>query len=176
MTIDWKKIGMWSGIAGVAGVVGYWLYQYQLTAAANSAAQAATDSQNENQALAALMEQPLSSGGTTDSSASVSGPTVDTGNNTLQALIESILNPPVAATTAPVATTPSTPVATTPSDTSQPIGDGGNTTVATTGGPVQATNGPVGSSTLSGTNSDAPIITTSPGQLITLPVATILVQ
>ena len=168
MTIDWKKIGMWSGIAGVAGVVGYWLYQYQQTAAANSAAQAATDSQNENQALAALMEQPLSSGGTTDSSASVSGPTVDTGNNTLQALIESILNPPAAATTAPVATTPS--------DTSQPIGDGGNTTVATTGGPVQATNGPVGSSTLSGTNSDAPIITTSPGQLRTLPVATMLVQ
>ena len=161
MTFDWKKIGVWSGIAGV---VGYWLYQYQQTAAANSAAQAATDSQNENQALAALMtESSTSSGGST-----VSGPTVDTGSTSLQALIASILNPPVTVTTAPVATTPP--------DTSQPIGDGGNPTVATTGGPVQATNGPVGSSTLSGTNSDAPIITTSPGQLKTLPVATMLVQ
>jgi hypothetical protein len=162
MTIDWKKIGMWSGIAGVAGVVGYWLYQYQQTAAANSAAQAATDSQNENQALAALMEQPLSSGGATDSSASVSGPTVDTGNNTLQALIESILNPPVAATpSTPVATTPSTPVTTTPS-----------TPVDTnTSGPVSA---PVGSGAnpIQAPNSDVTQISISPAILYTIPVAT----
>jgi hypothetical protein len=154
MTIDWKKIGMWSGIAGVAGVVGYWLYQYQLTAAANSAAQAATDSQNENQALAALMEQPLSSGGATDSSASVSGPTVDTGNNTLQALIESILNPPVATTpSTPVTTTPSTPVDTnTSGPVSAPVGSGAN--------PIQAPN------------SDVTQVSISPAILYTIPVAT----
>ena len=170
MTIDWKKIGMWSGIAGVAGVVGYWLYQYQQTAAANSAAQAATDSQNENQALAALMEQPLSSGGATDSSASVSGPTVDTGNNTLQALIESILNPPATTTATPAATTPAatTPAATTPVDTntsgpvSAPVGSGANP-ISTTQPDYVLANPPT----------QAAI---SPGVLYTMPVSTSLTQ
>jgi hypothetical protein len=159
MTIDWKKVGMWSGIAGVAGVVGYWLYQYQQTAAANSASQAATDSQNENQALAALMtESSTDNGGST-----VSGPTVDTGSTSLQALIASILNPPAATTTSttPVTTTPSTPVTTTPStpiDTntsspvSAPVGSGAN--------PIQAPN------------SDATQVSISPAILYTIPVAT----
>ena len=105
MIFDWKKIGLYSGGVAVVGVIGYWLYQYQQQAAASSAANAATQSQNDAQALQALLETPLESGTAGDSSASVSGPTVDTGNNALQTLINSILNP----STGTVSQTPTTP-------------------------------------------------------------------
>jgi len=172
MNFDWKKIGLWGGGITAIGVIGYWLYQYQQTAAANSAAQAAQDSQNQNQALAALMTESYTGGG----SASVSGPTVDTGNNSLQALIASILNPPA---TAPA--TPNLPV-----QNPDPIVGTGSIPVsgsnpppiiATTGGPVVPVNGPVGSSTLTGYSSMPDNqVSISPGRLYTMPVATSMTQ
>ena len=120
MVFDWKKIGIWGGAITALGVVGYWLYQYQQTAAANNAAQAAQDSQDQNQALEALLASPS---GTSSETASVSGPSVDTGNDALQTLINSILNPStgtVSATPNPVTTTPSLPAQ------PQPVGGGGN--------------------------------------------------
>ena len=175
MNFDWKKIGLWGGGITAIGVIGYWLYQYQQTASANSAAQAAQDSQDQNQALAALMQESY----TGDGGTAVSGPTVDTGSDSLQSLIASILNPPATAPTAPVTspvtTNPTTP--TTPLTPSTPI----NTS---TGGPVSA---PVGSganplstpTTQPGyalANPSTQTATISPGRLYTMPVATSITQ
>lgn len=131
MVFDWKKIGIWGGAITALGVVGYWLYQYQQTAAVNSAAQAAQDSQDQNQALAALLQGSLSEGGSSEP-ASVSGPSVDTGNDALQTLINSILNP----STGTVSETPTTPVTTAPPATATPG-------IGTATLPTQATTSPI---------------------------------
>lgn len=119
MIFDWKKIGLWGGGITALGVVGYWLYQYQQTAAANNAANLAAESNDQNQALAALLQQPLSGGGASDSSTEVSGPSVDTGNSGLQALINSILNPSSGTVSATPTQQPNLP--------SAPVGGGGDT-------------------------------------------------
>jgi hypothetical protein len=105
--MDTKKL-FWIG-GGTVVVIGayYWYKNYAANQSAN------TDQSNQNDAeLAALMlEQPLAYGSASDSSASVSGPTVDTGNNQLQSLISSILNP---TTPTPSTSTSSTPVTANP--------------------------------------------------------------
>jgi hypothetical protein len=115
MDIDWKKIGLWVGGISAVGVAGYWLYQYQQAAAANAAANDAASANEENQALAALT---YGASGVSNEPASVSGPSVDTGNDALQTLINSILNP----TTGTVSETPTTPTPTpTPAPTPAPV-------------------------------------------------------
>lgn len=163
MIFDWKKIGLWGGGITAIGVVGYWLYQYQQTAAANSAAQSAQDAQNQDQALATL-EASQVGGGYANENASVSGPTVDTGNNGLQMLINSILNP----TTGTVQETPTPPVTTAPV-TQSPV----PVTIAPTGGPVSA---PVGSGANPLYQSDVTNVHISPARLMTLTSATSLPQ
>ena len=171
MNVDWKKVAYWgAGSIGVGAVL-YWLYQYQQSAAASNAASQAQQSQDENQALAALLEQPLSSGSTSSSGASVSGPTVDTGNNSLQTLINSILNPP--ASTASTVGTGSIPA----TDSNPPP------VINPIGGPVSAPVGsganPIGASTQPGYVPvvDEPVnVTISPGILYRLPTATSLPQ
>jgi hypothetical protein len=123
MIFDWKKIGLYGGGVAVVGVIGYWLYQYQQQAAAASAANNAVQSQDDAQALQALLAAPLENGSAGDSSAAVTGPTVDTGNNTLQALINSILNP----STGTVSATPTTPVTSTPISSAPSLPSGGGT-------------------------------------------------
>ena len=124
--METKKI-LWitAGITAV-GVIVMWYRNRESNATSAADANAQQTAQDDAELAAMMMEQPLSTG-TDNSGASVSGPTVDTGNNALQTLINSILNPtpttpPVTTTpptsSVPVTSTPSTPVATTP----QPVG------------------------------------------------------
>lgn len=117
-------IGIAVVVAG-GGIIWYRKYEAnsQATASANADAQSQSDAE-----LAAMMLEQNSSTASNESSATVSGPTVDTGNSELQALVSSILNPTSTTTntssSASSSTTPATPVSTlqtTPVTSTSPI-------------------------------------------------------
>ena len=84
------------GVVAVGGAI-KWYLSRQAANAANSD----TAANNDAELAALMMQQPLAYASNSDSSASVSGPTVDTGSASLQSLINSILNPVTASTTGP---------------------------------------------------------------------------
>ena len=91
-----------TGIA-VMGGAGYLLYKWQQNLAASNAANADAANQSDAQLAQMMMESPLSYASNSGTSASVSGPSIDTGNAALQALIASLINP---TSTTPPSTTP----------------------------------------------------------------------
>jgi hypothetical protein len=91
------------GIVAIGGAV-IWLHKHAQTAQTNADNAAATDLQEGS----LLLQQPLNySTGADSSGVAVSGPSVDTGNESLQALIGSILNPTTQPTQQPTSTQPS---------------------------------------------------------------------
>jgi hypothetical protein len=103
--IPWDKV-LWIGGGAVAI---YFAYQWYQTQQDNSAAVANAQAQSDAQLAQIMLEQPLSNGTQSDSSAAVTAPSVDTGNTELQSLISSILNPTATTTSTPSTTTTSTP-------------------------------------------------------------------
>ena len=140
--MDKKKVLYIAGGLVVAGIAYVVFKNYETNAAASdsaNAASAAQDEQNQMQLEALALSQNL---GSSDGGATVDTPTVDTGDASLQSLINSILNPPASSTPAPTTTTtaaPTTPTTTTASNPSpslppnsvspiaaQPISNGGS--------------------------------------------------
>jgi len=107
--MDEKK---WLYIGGGV-VVLYLAYKWYQNYEANAQANAANAAQQSDQELAQLMmQQPLAYADTATQPVTTSGPSVDTGNSSLQDLINSILNP--SGTSTDTGTSTGTSAATTP--------------------------------------------------------------
>lgn len=123
--IDWKKVAWISGGVVIAGAFLWWLKNQVANSQANAQASSDQQAQTDAQLSAMLLQNPLASANYTAQPVATSTPTVDTGNASLQTLINSILNPPSqgASSTVPSQVAPSTPptsIPTTPSDNTSP--------------------------------------------------------
>jgi hypothetical protein len=99
--MDKKRILIIGAGIAVMGGAGYLLYKWQQSRAASNAANADAANQTDAQLAQLMMQSPLSYASNSGTSANVSGPSVDTGNAALQALINSVIDPSTTNTSHP---------------------------------------------------------------------------
>lgn len=93
-------VGKWAlGFVAAGGAL-WWLQKYLQQQQANAESDARSQNQTDAQLAYDMLSNPLASASYTAQPVSSSGPTVDTGNETLQQLINSVLNPTTGTTTA----------------------------------------------------------------------------
>lgn len=93
--MDTKRVLLIGGGILVVGGFIVWFRKYE----ANKAASQDTQSLNDAQLASMMLQQPLAYAGNMSAGSDVSGPTVSTGNESLQTLINSVLNPQQSAST-----------------------------------------------------------------------------
>jgi hypothetical protein len=89
-----QEIGLIAGVVAALATALYYFNEYYQQSNANNAAAQQDANNNDAQLAAMLLQQPLSNSSGSYSQTQVTGPSVDTGNESLQTLIASILQPP----------------------------------------------------------------------------------